>query len=74
MKTKAVISQVIADNIRQFRTRLRMRSVDLAKRTGLSKSHISRYESGERLPSVMSLLRIAYGLEVPVVYLLKGVT
>jgi transcriptional regulator with XRE-family HTH domain len=73
MKTPAVIALVIADNIRSRRTQAGLRVVDLATRTGISKSHISRFESGTRIPSVVSLCRIAAGLSVGPAALLKGV-
>lgn len=43
---------------------------ELAAVTGLSKAHLSRLETGERQPSVASLLTFAHALDVPVGWLL----
>ena len=51
--------------IRRARRERDMTLEDLAAASGTSVAHISRLESGERQPSLDGLLRLAFGLGVP---------
>ena len=51
--------------IRRARRDRDMTLEDLAEASGVSLAHISRLESGERQPSLDGLLRLAFGLGVP---------
>ena len=46
--------------------------VDAVVRSGGGRTKLSLYESGKRLPSVITLLRLARVLDVSVSWLLKG--
>ncbi len=68
-----VIASVIAENLRKFRKKAKLRLSDLEQRTGIAKSHISRFESGGRCPTVESLVKLAKGLKINYKRLLEGV-
>jgi transcriptional regulator with XRE-family HTH domain len=55
----------VGPRVRQLRTRRGRTLTDLASETGISKSTLSRLESGQRKPSLELLLPIAYAFEVP---------
>jgi transcriptional regulator with XRE-family HTH domain len=59
-------SPLICESLRGARERSGYTLEELAVRTGLSKAHLSRLESGERQPSVAALLTLARTLGVPV--------
>jgi transcriptional regulator with XRE-family HTH domain len=56
----------MGERLRKLRTERGWRLDDLAQRTGLSKSYLSRIESGEREPSVAALfaMTLAYGISM----------
>ena len=56
------IYKIIAENIRKERRRLGMTQAELAKRTGIPRSNITRFESGSYNPSLELLVRIAAAL------------
>lgn len=47
------------DNIRKLRSERQLSQAQLAKRLGVSDSIIALYETGERLPSLSSLIELA---------------
>jgi transcriptional regulator with XRE-family HTH domain len=62
--------QVIADRIYEARTGKRWRQVELARRSGVAASNISKYEGGRRQQvDVDNLLAIADALGVSLDYL-----
>lgn len=58
--------------IRQERGRLGLSQEALADLSGLDRSHMGKIERGERNPSLLNLLRIARGLEVPLADLVRA--
>ncbi len=56
----------LGDMIRKTRIKLNMTQDDLAERVGLSKSSISQYESGKKLPRYKNLLQLAVALNLDV--------
>ena len=60
----------VSDRIRDCREALGMSKTDLAKKTELTISAISQFESGERSPSLESLRSLADALGVTVDYLM----
>lgn len=56
------LMEEIGDNIRYFMHDANMSQADLAKATGLSKGTISKYISGSLMPSIPSIINIAYAL------------
>lgn len=74
----------IGDKIKQLRTTAGMTQLELAKKLSLTKSVISAYENGLRLPSYDVLIKIAqffhvstdylFGLESPKSLDLSGLT
>ena len=54
----------VSDRIRNLRTSARMTQADLATKSGLPQSHISRLESGKHSPSRATLEKIAKALSV----------
>src|ERR1700720_3952500 len=60
--------------IRERRTFLRMSQEELAVRSGLHRTYLSDVERGARNPSIKTIEKIAYALQLPVVKLLgRGV-
>jgi transcriptional regulator with XRE-family HTH domain len=64
--SSAPASPSICDSLRGAREGSGYTLDELAARTGLSKAHLSRLESGERQPSVAALLTLARVLGIPV--------
>ena len=54
--------QLMMMMILQARNEQNMTQSELAKRTGLRQSNISRIEKGQAVPSIMTLYKIAHGL------------
>lgn len=66
------LEQVIAAQVRHYRTSAGLSSAELAARTGLSKAMISRVETATTSCSLTTLQRLADGLKVPVTALFRG--
>ena len=64
------LAQLTGANIRKSRERAGLSQVDLAQRSGVSKTSISEYESGGRVPNGAALLQLANALAVSTDYLL----
>lgn len=61
-----------ADNLKRLRAEAGVTQVELARRADLTQSAISRYETGEDVPELASLLKLATGLEIPLEPLVEG--
>jgi transcriptional regulator with XRE-family HTH domain len=55
----------VGPRLRRLRTQRNVTLVDLSERTGISKSTLSRLESGQRKPSLELLLPISVAFQVP---------
>jgi DNA-binding XRE family transcriptional regulator len=66
------LEQVIATQVRHYRTSNGLSSAELAARTGLSKAMISRIETATTSCSLTTLQRLADGLKIPVTALFRG--
>lgn len=66
------LEQVIATQVRHYRTASGISSAELAARTGLSKAMISRIETATTSCSLTTLQRLADGLKIPVTALFRG--
>lgn len=62
---------VIGSKMKQRRKELKMSGATLAKKLGVIMNTVSRWERGERIPSVEKLSSIAAALDVPLNYLLN---
>lgn len=60
----AVSSQILGKRVRSIRRRNGSTLDQLAEATGLNKGYLSRIESGEKTPSIATLLKLAEALEV----------
>ena len=56
--------ELIGKRVRSIRKRMEMTLEQLAERTGLNKGYLSRIESGEKSPSIATLLKLSTGLKV----------
>lgn len=56
---------LIGDRIREIRKAKGLSQGDVEKRTGLLRSYISRIENNFTTPSLETLNRFAYGLQIP---------
>jgi DNA-binding XRE family transcriptional regulator/quercetin dioxygenase-like cupin family protein len=66
------LEQVIAAQLRRYRTSHGLSSAELAARTGLSKAMISKIETASTSCSLTTLQRLADGLKIPVTALFRG--
>ncbi len=65
--------QRFAANVRQLRTAAGLSQEDLAGRTGLHPTEISRLERAAREPRLGTIVRLARGLDVGVERLVAGI-
>jgi transcriptional regulator with XRE-family HTH domain len=70
MSTSPDLRPSIADHVRAARARAGYTLDQLAARAGVSKGYLSRLESGERQPSLATLLTLSRVLDVPMSILL----
>jgi transcriptional regulator with XRE-family HTH domain len=56
---------IIGDLLRELREQKKFPQGEIAKRTGLLKSYVSRVENGQSVPGVETLEKFARALEVP---------
>lgn len=70
--TRVEICRHVARAIRQRRASRDMTSLALSIRVGIPAAHMSRIESGRRMPTIHTLHRVALALEIPLVQLLEG--
>lgn len=66
------LEQVIAAQLRHYRTAQGLSSAELASRTGMSKAMISKIETASTSCSLTTLQRLADGLKIPVTALFRG--
>ena len=57
--------ELIGKRVRSIRRRTGVTLEQLAERTGLNKGYLSRIESGEKSPSIATLLKLSAELKVP---------
>lgn len=62
MSKNAESRQFDGDELRDWRNHYGMTQSELGERTGLDESTISKYESGERQPSLGAVMRLAHEL------------
>lgn len=70
--TKEKVARIVGYNIVVERTVRGHLQVWLANRLGVTRSAVSQYENGRRLPTLDVLVRIAEALGCPLVALLRG--
>ena len=66
------LEQIIAQQVRRYRSAQSLSAADLAARTGLSKAMISKIESATTSSSLTTLQRLADGFGIPVTALFRG--
>jgi transcriptional regulator with XRE-family HTH domain len=72
-KTKATVKSGFGKRLRELRRQKNMTQIQLAKRVGITHTHIGRYELGTaNKPSADTIKRIAEALGVSSDYLLEG--
>ena len=54
----------VIDTIKKIRAEKRISQFELAERANLSQSFLATVESGKKAPSLLTIIKIAYGLEV----------
>lgn len=72
--TDEELAAAVADKIRRERQLKGWRQKDLADATGMARPNIARLESGRRVPSVLTLQRLAEALDIAVEDLLRPVS
>ncbi len=68
---KNELTDIIANNIKKYRNIAGIRQVDLGIQINVSENHIYMLESGRRIPSVETILKIANALNIEPHELLK---
>ncbi len=68
-----VPKEIIGKRIRQFRREIGFTVEELAKKAGVSQSMISQIERGQTNPSLDTLWKLSYYLEVPVFSFFKNI-
>lgn len=56
---------IVADRLRNIREMKKLSQGDVAKRSGLYRSYVSRVENGHTVPTIATLEKIARALEIP---------
>lgn len=65
-----MIKKIFSESLHSVRMHRGMSLGDLAKRTGVSKKNLRRYESGKNLPRAATVFRLAQSLDTDVASLL----
>lgn len=66
------LEKAIADNIRKKRLELDWTLDQLATAAGLSKGYLSQIENGEKTPTLGTLTKIAFGMNIDAISLMTG--
>ena len=56
---------IVADRLRNIREMRKLSQGELAKRSGLYRSYVSRVENGHTVPTIATLERMAHAFEIP---------
>lgn len=64
LKKKMVVLVQIIIKLKEVREKYNISIRDLARITGISKSHLNYIEKGEREPSLSTIIRIAVALNI----------
>jgi transcriptional regulator with XRE-family HTH domain len=57
------VAEVFGARLREVRQQRGLTQVQVAERTGIAQNHISEIERGTRVPSVVTMLRLAAALQ-----------
>ncbi len=68
------MTKTVGENIRYYRKLSGITQLDLSKKIGVSLMSVRRYESGERLPTIEIIGRIANALNIPIVKIKEDLT
>lgn len=53
------VGEVFGERLREVRRKHKLTQVQVSERSGLAQNHISELEHGERMPSLVTLLKLA---------------
>ncbi len=56
---------IVADRLRNIREMMKLSQGEVAKRSGLYRSYVSRVENGHTVPTIATLERMARAFEIP---------
>ena len=65
------IGDVFGERLRELRQKRGLTQVHLSERSGFPQSHISELENGSRMPTLLSLVRLAVALDCKVTDLIS---
>src|ERR1700722_15806739 len=68
------VTRRLAGNIRSFREMRALTQAELGQRAGIAGASISHFETGQRIPSLASLVKVADALDVSIDTLLGRAT
>jgi transcriptional regulator with XRE-family HTH domain len=72
MKEKLAVQKKFGKHLKKLRLDRKITAAELAKRTEIEPSHISRLEAGESNPTLYTLTIIANALDITLEELFKG--
>lgn len=64
MRRKKMELRFLYERLKEIRTQKNLTRVELAKRTGLSRDVLWRYETGQRTPNSLALAKLMSVLEI----------
>ena len=66
MVDQSTPSQALKNNLRRIREHRELTQAELGARAGIAAASVSHFETGQRVPSLDSLVKLADALQVPV--------
>lgn len=71
MIDKQLLQSKIGERVRELREAKEISQVLLAEKTSMEKSNLARLESGRTNPTILTLMKIAHSLDVPITELVN---
>jgi len=69
--TENELRKILSNNVREYRTRLKLSQIELSKKSGVSINFISEIEYGKKWASPATMLKLAQALKIETYELLK---
>jgi len=63
--TEEPVNMIVADRLRNIREMKKLSQGEVARRSGLYRSYLSRVENGHTVPTIATLEKMARALEIP---------
>lgn len=63
MEAPLTVGEMFGARLRELRRKRKLTQVQVAERSGLAQNHISELENGERMPSLVTMLKLAAAID-----------